>query len=361
MTQLCPKAAGAVAFGALVLASIPGQAQQLPPGPSVAITMVTQLSPTIPQYTRVDIPMLREGIPQKSGGRIKVTLASWPERNLTGPELLRVIRSGQIDIGAPALPTVAGDVPLLDVADLAGLNPSHVQSRKVIDAMVPEFNKELERFGVRLIATFPYPAQVFFCREPITSLADLKGRRVRTPGGSSNDFMQAIGAQPVAIGFPEVYSALERGVVDCAITGTATGNGARWYEVTRHMYALPVQWGSAAYVANLAWWNKLDPAVRDFLQATFKEVEDQQWALGAEATEDGIACNSGQREGCKIGHVVENRPMTVTRPTEADMETLRASLRTAVLPAWVKRCGDRCADTYNRVIAPITGIKYEPR
>jgi TRAP-type C4-dicarboxylate transport system substrate-binding protein len=147
-------------------------------------------------------PDAREGIPQKSGGRIKVTLASWPERNLTGPELLRVIRSGQIDIGAPALPTVAGDVPLLDVADLAGLNPSHVQSRKVIDAMVPEFNKELERFGVRLIATFPYPAQVFFCREPITSLADLKGRRVRTPGGSSNDFMQAIGAQPVAIGFP---------------------------------------------------------------------------------------------------------------------------------------------------------------
>jgi TRAP-type C4-dicarboxylate transport system substrate-binding protein len=127
------------------------------------------------------------------------------------------------------------------------------------------------------------------------------------------------------------------------------------------MYALPVQWGSAAYVANLAWWNKLDPAVRDFVQATFKEVEDQQWALGAEATEDGIACNSGKREGCKIGTLVEKNPMTVTRPTDADMETLRGSLRTAVLPAWVKRCGDKCADTYNRVVAPITGIKYEAR
>ena len=55
-------------------------AQSLPPGPTVNITMVTQLSPSIPQYTKVDIPMLREGIPQKSGGRIQVTLASWPER-----------------------------------------------------------------------------------------------------------------------------------------------------------------------------------------------------------------------------------------------------------------------------------------
>ena len=237
------------------LAAGPAVAQTLPPGPAVNITMVTQLSPSIPQYTRVDIPMLREGISAKSGGRIKVTLASWPERSLNGPELLRVIRSGQIDIGAPALPTVAGDVPMLEMSDLAGLNPSHAQSRKVIDAVLPEVNKELERFGVRIIATFPYPAQVFFCREPVTSLADLKGRRIRTAGGSSNDFVQAIGAQPTAIGFPEVYGALERGVVDCAITGTATGNGARWYEVTSHMYALPVSWGNSAYVANLYWWN----------------------------------------------------------------------------------------------------------
>ena len=130
-------------------------AQTVPPGPAVNVTRVTQLSPTIPQYTKVDIPMLREGIPEKSGGRIKVTLASWPERALTGPELLRVIRSGQIDIGAPALPTVAGDVPMLEMSDLAGLNPSHAQSREVIDAVLPEVNKELERFGVRIIATFP--------------------------------------------------------------------------------------------------------------------------------------------------------------------------------------------------------------
>ena len=40
-------------------------AQELPAGPPVAITMVTQLSPTIPQYTRVDIPMLREELPKR--------------------------------------------------------------------------------------------------------------------------------------------------------------------------------------------------------------------------------------------------------------------------------------------------------
>src|ERR1700752_2716047 len=208
------------------LAPTSALAQELPAGPPGAITMVTQLSPTIPQYTRVDIPMLREELPKRSGGRISVTLASWPERNLTGPELLRVLRAGQIQLGGIALPTVAGDAPLLDIIDLAGLLSSHEMGRKVAEAVMPELNKELERFNVRIIATYPFPAQVFFCREPITSLADAKGRRVRTPGGSQNDFTQSIGGQPVAIGFPEVYSALERGGVDCAGTGNATGNGA---------------------------------------------------------------------------------------------------------------------------------------
>ncbi len=350
-----------LAAAAAALAAHAASAQELAAGPPVSVTMVTQLSPTIPQYTRVDIPMLREQLPQRSGGRIQVTLASWPERNLTGPELLRVLRAGQIDLGGIALPTVAGDAPLLDIIDLAGLLSSHEMGRKVADAVMPELNKELERFNVRIIATYPFPAQVFFCRDPIASLADVKGRRVRTPGGSQNDFIQAIGAQPVAIGFPEVYGALERGVVDCAVTGTATGNGARWYEVSRHLYTLPVQWGVAAYGVNLAWWNRLDPAVRDFLQKVMTEVQEAQWKLGLELTDDGIACNGGNKDGCKIGRLVDNRPMTITRATEADMATLRTSLTGVVLPAWIKRCGERCGEIYNRLVAPITGVRYQAR
>jgi len=32
-----------------------------------------------------------------------------------------------------------------------------------------------------------------------------------------------------------------------------------------------------------------------------------------------------------------------------------------VLPAWVKRCGARCGDIYNDVVAPISGVKFAPR
>jgi TRAP-type C4-dicarboxylate transport system substrate-binding protein len=329
--------------------------------PQVNIQAVTQPSPAIPQYTRVDIPILRDGLAARSNGRIRVTLSSWPERNLNGPEIVRLVRSGQVEIGGVPLNTVAGDVPMLDMVDLAGLNPTIGQARRVADALLPDLNRQLERFGVRLIGMAPYPAQVLFCRERVNSLADLRGKRIRTGGGSINDFVAAVGGQAVGIGFPEVYGALERGVVDCAITGTGSGNGARWYEVTTHMYTLPVAWSVYGYFANLAWWNRLDAPARELITQAMAELQDQQWKLGEEATEDGIACNAGERAGCSIGRVVENRPMTYTRATPADLQALRGFLTDNILPAFVRRCGAACGDTYNRIVAPISGVRFEAR
>jgi TRAP-type transport system periplasmic protein len=343
---------------ALIATTAIASAQTLPAGPKLKITAVTQPGPALPQFSTVDIPRLREELPKKSGGRIEVDLASWPERNLNGPEIIRLVRSGNVDIGAAPLATVSGDVPFLDIVDLAGLNPTIEQARKVADAVVPDANKALERFNTKIIAIYPFPAQVPFCRTPVTKLSDLKGRKIRTHGGSLNDLVQSIGAQPTGIGFPEVYGALERGVVDCAITGTASGNGARWYEVTKSMYALPMGWATAAYFVNLSWWNKLDPQVRSFLEAEFKALENAQWDLGKSATEDGIACNTGKADGCKIGKVVDKDPMSVTRPTAEDAEVLRKQLGEVVLPAFVKRCGAACGEQYNKIVAPITGVKF---
>jgi TRAP-type C4-dicarboxylate transport system substrate-binding protein len=341
---------GAAAAGA--------QTAPLPAGPKIKMTVVTQPGPALPQYTNVDVPLLKEGIPKASGGRIEVELASWPERNLNGPEIIRLVRSGNVDIGAAPLATVSGDVPFLDMIDLAGMNPTIEQARRVADALVPEANKALERFNTRIVATYPFAAQVLFCRQPVASLADVKGKKIRTFGGSSNDLIAAVGGQPVGLGFPEVYGALERGVVDCAITGTSSGNGARWYEVSRGLYALPVAWSVAAYYVNTSWWNKLDPQVRGFLEGTMRDVEKAQWDLGARTTEDGIACNSGDKANCRIGRLVETNPMTVARPTPGDIETLRKTFGEVVLPAFVKRCGAACGEQYNRTVAPITGVRF---
>jgi len=346
-----------LAFGGSALSL---QAATLGPGPKVSVSLVAQSIPTLLQYAKIEVPYANEIIPQRSNGRVEIKLSTWSEMNLTGTEIIRLTRQGQVEIGGAPLTYVAGDVPLLDAADLAGLNPTLAQTRQVMNALTPVANKELERFGVKIIGSFPFPAQVFYCRAPVKDLADLKGRKIRTFGTSLNDLVAALGAQPVSITFAEVYTSLERGVADCGITGTGSGNAAKWFEVTTHMYTLPVGWSLGAYYANLAWWNKLAPDVRQFLMEIFKEIEDKQWELGAELTQDGIDCNAG-RPSCRLGTPDTESPMTEVQPTEDDKVRLRKILEEAVLPGWVKRCGARCGNIYNEVLAPITGVKYVAR
>ena len=323
----------------------------------IAVQAVTQVAPTLPQYTKVDQPLLRDGMAKATGGRVEITLQSWPERNVSGPEVLRLVRSGQVDIAAAPLTTVSGDVPMLDGVDLGGMNPDIAQARKVADAMVPVANKELERMGIKLVATYPFSGQMLFCRKPVASLADLKGLKVRTGGPSLADLMKALGAQPVSMAFGEVYTALERGTVDCAVTGSGSGNGVKWPEVTTHLYTLPLAWSTAGYFVNLAWWNKLEPAIRSQFEKTFAEVQEAQWKLGAEATDDGIGCNVGRAADCKL-HTLIKKPMVESKPEAGVKAALAKHLSDEVLPGWIKRCGDRCAVTYNEVIAPVTGVKY---
>jgi TRAP-type C4-dicarboxylate transport system substrate-binding protein len=326
----------------------------------VAVQAITQVAPNLPQYTLVDQPMLRDGIAKATGGRVEVTLSSWPERNVNGPEVLRLVRSGQVDIAAGPLTTVSGDVPVLDGVDLAGMNIDIAQARKVADAMVPVANKDLERLGIRLVATYPFSGQMLFCRKPIAGLSDIKGLKVRTNGPSASDLVKSLGGQPVSLAFGEVYTALERGTVDCGITGAGSGNGVKWPEVTTHLYTLPLSWSTSGYYVNLAWWNKLDPAIRGQFEKTFAEIQDAQWKLGVTATTDGVACNVGQAAGCKL-HTLVKKPMTEVKP-EGDVEaTLKKSLTSDVIPGWIKRCGDKCAKTYADVIAPVTGVAYTPR
>ena len=168
------------------------------------------------------------------------------------------------------------------------------------------------------------------------------------------------GAPPVSIAFAEVYVALERGVADCAITGTGSGNAAKWYEVTSHMYTLPVGWSLGACYVNLGWWNKLDPAVRKFLEDSFKEIERQAVVLrrgGADAGRDRLQHRQAELQDrhARPG----TRPMVEVKPTDADQALLRQDPRREnVIPAWVKRCGARCGEIYNTSLAPITGVKY---
>ena len=81
-----------------------------------------------------------------------------------------------------------------------------------------------EKFNAKVMTLWPYGPQVFYCNAEIASLDDFEGLKIRSYTASMSTLIEALGASPVTMSFKEVYPALQRGVVDCAITSPTSGN-----------------------------------------------------------------------------------------------------------------------------------------
>jgi TRAP-type transport system periplasmic protein len=335
----------------------PASGPTLGPGEALEIYLVLAAGRAYLTNERILIPYAEEVIPERSDNRVTFQLSSWEELNLSGAEVLRLVRDGQVDMGISPLGIVAQDLPALEMFDLTGLNPEIEQAREVLDASRATINDLLEPLGLRSLAFTPAPAQNIFCNVPIGGLADLAGKRVRTPTASLGALVEANGGQSVSLAFGEVYSALDTGAIDCAVAGTATANSFSWFEVTTHVLALPLSWAIEGPYVSLAWWDSLPADVQAFLEDTWEEIGDQGWELGALLTEDGNECNAGL-DACEFGtKAPPDQALTIVEPSEADRELLQRLAAEFILPNFVERCGQECGDLYTEVVAPITGVE----
>jgi TRAP-type transport system periplasmic protein len=272
-------------------------------------------------------------------------------------EGLRVLKSGLFDIVTLRIAQVSRDEPFLLGADLVGLNPNYEVAGKVVDAYREDFDKRLqERFNGKLLGIWPFGPQVIFCNAPISGLADLKGKKVRVYDQSLAKFIEQIGGVPVSISFGETQQSLQRGVVDCAITGPSSANSAGWPEVTTHFMPLGFQIALNAYAMNLNTWKKLTPEQQGKLTSAFKQLEDDIWTYSKELFDDAVRCNVG-KEPCTT---VKKFKMTEVPVTETDLKMVQDAVETVSFPAWSEVCNKSfagCGDLWKKRLGPIAGVK----
>jgi TRAP-type C4-dicarboxylate transport system substrate-binding protein len=223
MINLKKLAQGAVLAGALVagLAAANAGAQDMQP---VKLKVVGAWG-NLTQYKNFEQPFWTKEVEEKSKGAVTAEITPFNEMGLKGAEIFRLMRLGVIDFGSTVLGYVAADDARNEAVDLAGLSPDVATARKVSDAYKPVLDKFYgERFGIKVLGIWPYSAQVLFCNGELKGLADLKGKKVRTGNRTLAEFVEAFGGTGVTLAFNEVVPALQNKVVDCAITGTLSGN-----------------------------------------------------------------------------------------------------------------------------------------
>ncbi|MFN3743312.1 MAG: TRAP transporter substrate-binding protein [Hyphomicrobiaceae bacterium] len=303
-------------------------------------------------WQKMEQPFWTEDLPKATDGKLKGNIKSITEVNLKGTEVMRLLKQGVFDFAA-ALPIYVEDGgAVIEASDIAGVARNFKMGRDIATAWMPEMQKVTQqRHNATILATFPFPEQVFYCKGDIKSIADLKGKKVRVQGTSQSDFVAAIGGVGVTIAFGEVVPALEKGVADCGITGTMPGYKAKWPEVVNTLFRLPVGYTIGVWVVNNSVWNKLSKATQDVIQAEMKKLEDKSWKVIEAETEEGVACNTGG--ACSVGPPAK---LKLVMPSEEDFKVRDKALNEVVLARWAKRCGPECAAKWNELVGKTYGL-----
>ncbi|MAY86877.1 MAG: C4-dicarboxylate ABC transporter substrate-binding protein [Pseudooceanicola sp.] len=161
------------------------------------------------------------------------------------------------------------DLPVANaLADMGFETPdAYVMSFAFGDFMMndEEGYNDWRKNGVIFGGSYSTPIYYFICREPVKTLEDIQGKRVRMPGGGWARFGQEIGVVGVNVPSSEIYTAFERGSVDCTASDpTHLTSGATLQEVAKSVTMLKMSpfYAGVTYAYNPTFWQGLSEEQR---------------------------------------------------------------------------------------------------
>lgn len=313
---------------------------------------------SLPLYNKYEKPYWTELLPKASNGEFKVTMTTHNQMGTGVGDVFRLLGDGVYDVAM-----TVGDYAVADAPELEGLDVPLValtadEARAMVVAARPMVDEIFrDRFNSHVLAIAPYPPQIVFCNAVVTNLGDLKGKKVRGSGRMTAKFLDALGAEGVNVAFSEVPGALQKGVIDCAVTGAGSGYSAGWWEVSTHLLAIPLGgWDPVVTAINMDKWKSLTEAQRNLITQTIKkDFEDPAWASAQSALQDDIACLTGNG-ACPSG---DARNMTLVEVSDADFNRARTVLIEQVLPEWAARAGGNWGQRWNDSVGKVVGVSIK--
>ena len=195
--------------------------------------------------TVVAVEMMGKKLETATSGRIKVQM--FPGAVLgQEKEVVEQVQLGAIQIARISLGVIGPVVPEVNVFNMPFVFRDIAHMRKVIDGAVgEELMAKVSASPAKLVALgwMDGGSRSLYTKKPVRSPADLKGQKIRMMGNPLFvDTMNAMGGNGISMGYGEVFSALQTGVIDGAennppsmFTSNHYSAGAKYYTQTNHL------------------------------------------------------------------------------------------------------------------------------
>lgn len=194
---------------------------------------------------------------------------------------------------------VGGEVPEIKVIDLPGfISGGLVFREKVARDFESDMATILAKHNAYLYGFAQSSPRNVYIKKPANSLAEIKGRKLRAAGKEEQELTNSMEAVGTVMPGPEIYSALQHGVIDGVwhIDDSVLSN--KWYEVLK--YIVKLDWGGSGvyFCLNKTALDALPKDVRKVVIDLQPNFRDKMFEYLATATTDSraILLNKGMKE-----------------------------------------------------------------
>lgn len=225
-------------------------------------------------------------VAKRTNGRVKVT--QFPGGTLVpSAQTFTSVIAGVADMGISFNAYTRGRLPLSDLlTEPLGCKDGY-QGSMLANAFYKKFKpKEFDQVKVCFLTNAP--PQAIAAKKPIRTMEDLKGLRTRAAGGVETSVLQALGTVPVALPMPDVYDALQKGVIDAFMGSTEALKAWKLGEVATSLTYFDARPNGAGYfIMNKDKWNAIPPDARKRIDEINDEYAEKLARLWNVIAKDG--------------------------------------------------------------------------
>src|SRR3982750_4295931 len=197
-----------------------------------------------------------EDVKKATNGGLAITVHSNGSL-IKHPDILRAVSTGQVNIAEFLLSQFGNEDPIFEADNLpfvaAGFDPAW----RFYQAQKPVLEKHLASRGLTLLYSVAWPGQGIYTKEPLKSVADLKGTKFRTYSPLTARLAQLLGASPTVVQVPAGPQVFGTGAIQAMITSSATGTATKAWEFVKNYYDTSAFHPKNAVVVNTRSFSRL--------------------------------------------------------------------------------------------------------
>jgi TRAP-type transport system periplasmic protein len=285
---------------------------------------------------------LSETVAKATNNKLKITV--YPTESLfKGKDSLDAVSKNLTQIYRVAGFHVSGEAQILELMDLPLFVPWDYDFRvKLWDALTPLYRDYFKKnYNVYLAGILQAEPRMIYSKSEVKSLADLKGKKIRSAGPVETEFTRALGMVPVGIPPSEIYTGLQQGLIDGNWVADAPHFYNKGYEVTKYIFDVGSAGAGFFVLINQKALDALPAAERN---AVMDALPGYVSALRV-GTKDGAV--NGRQWLIKEG-------MTAVPVSAADRKTMQ-SVAVQIVDKWQKRLDPESHKIYAKAKEMIDG------